>query len=77
MVLMNKLQFHLLKAKIKIYFLFSNIYFLHGLCFAKIVPILRILIMNKGAHSNFALDAILHKHATALETSYRVQYTQG
>jgi len=32
---MNKLQFHLLKAKINIHFHFWNTYFVHGLCFAK------------------------------------------
>jgi len=44
-------------------------FFLHGSCFAKIVPIFHFSIKNKGAHLNLALGAILHIHATAVSSA--------
>jgi len=65
MVLMNKLQFHLVKRKTSVHFLFWNIYFLYGWCFAKIAPISNIEIMKKGAHLNFSMGVIVHRYASA------------
>ena len=61
---MNNLLFYLLKAQVNILCLFWTIYFLHGLCFATIVPISKIEIIRKGAHLNFATGAILPRYAT-------------
>ena len=50
---------------LNIYFLFSNIYSPHGLCFATIAPISKIEIIEKGAYLNLAMDAILPRYAPA------------
>ena len=42
----------------------KHFYFLHDWRFAKIAPISNIEIVKKGAYSNFATGAILHRYVT-------------
>ena len=47
---------------------------MHGSSFIKIVPVSNIYIIRKGAHSNFAMGATLHRYATA-EVQYKPRST--